>query len=80
MAQIMGNADKAVELARQAAAREAEMPFMFGPPFVDKPSFELLGEILLAAGHNEEAAKAFREALARTPNRALSLKGLKAAQ
>ncbi len=29
------------------AALEGEMPYAFGPPFVDWPSSELLGELLL---------------------------------
>ena len=37
--------------ARTAAA----LPFEFGPPFVDKPTHELLGEILLEAGRPQAA-------------------------
>ena len=62
------------------AALEAQMPFMFGPPYVDKPSKELLAELQLAAGRNKEAAEAYRAALARTPGRAMSLAGLATAQ
>ncbi|MGD8330283.1 MAG: hypothetical protein PVJ49_12695 [Acidobacteriota bacterium] len=75
-----GDIDAAVAHARQAATLEEQMPFMFGPPFVDKPSYELLGEILLAAGRNDEAVDAFRAALARAPGRALALAGLAAAE
>jgi hypothetical protein len=74
-----GDVGGAVAHARAAVAREEAMPFMFGPPFVDKPSYELLGEILLAAGRKDEAVEAFRSALARTPNRAKSVTGLAAA-
>ena len=56
------------------------MPFMFGPPYVDKPSKELLAELQLAAGRNKEAAEAYRAALARTLGRAMSLAGLATAQ
>ena len=48
----------------------------FGPPVLQKPSAELLGEELLAAGRKAEAADAFRAALAAAPNRRLSVRGL----
>ena len=80
LADVEGDMDAAVAHAREAAQREEAMSFMFGPPFVDKPSYELLGEILLAAGRNEEAVDAYRAALARTPGRTMSLEGLAAAQ
>lgn len=80
LAQLDGDVDAAVAHAREAASLEEQMPFMFGPPFVDKPSHELLGEILLAAGRNDEAVDAYRAALARTPGRTMSLEGLTAAQ
>jgi hypothetical protein len=79
LAQVQGRTDDAIARAREAAEREESMPFMFGPPFVDKPSYELLGEILLAAGRKHEAAGAFRASLDRAPGRALSVEGLAAA-
>jgi len=51
------------------------MPAEFGPPFVDEPSRELLGEILLKQGRPAEAAEAFVAALARAPRRTASLLG-----
>jgi tetratricopeptide (TPR) repeat protein len=79
LAQVEGRPDQAIAHARAAAERESRMPFMFGPPFVDKPSLELLGEILLAAGKKQEAETAFRDALLRVPGRTMSLEGLAAA-
>ncbi len=79
LARTEGRLGDAIEHARAAAEREGRMPFMFGPPFVDKPSLELLGEILLAAGRKREAEAAYREALARVPGRTMSLQGLAAA-
>jgi hypothetical protein len=38
------------------------MAVEFGPPFVDKPAAELLGEILTDAGRHADAAAAFRRA------------------
>lgn len=71
-----GATERAVELLREAADREAAMPFQFGPPAVAKPSHELLGEVLLELGREEEAADAFRSALDRAPRRTASLAGL----
>lgn len=71
-----GASERGVELLREAADREASMPFQFGPPAVAKPSHELLGEVLLKLGRPEAAAKAFRAALDRAPRRTSSLAGL----
>ena len=77
---VTGDAEAAVELARQAAEAEAAMPLEFGPPYVDKPTYELLGELLLAAGRAGEARAAFETALSRTPGRAQAQAGLRAAE
>jgi tetratricopeptide (TPR) repeat protein len=69
----------AIAKLQDAAAIEEGLPYEFGPPFVDKPSYELLGEALLSANRREEARAAFRKALTRTPGRVASLRGLKAA-
>jgi predicted Zn-dependent protease len=47
----------------------------FGPPIAFKPARELEGELLLAQGRANDAVTAFQMALARTPNRILSLAG-----
>jgi tetratricopeptide (TPR) repeat protein len=73
------NGEEAVAILRQAAAQEESLPVAFGPPFVDKPAQELLGEILLELGRAGEARVAFQAALSRAPKRALSLKGLQRA-
>ena len=52
------------------------MPLEFGPPFVDKPADELLGDVLLALGQKAEAKIAYESALERAPNRAASVTGL----
>lgn len=77
---MTGDADAAIEIARQAAEAEAAMPLEFGPPHVDKPTYELLGELLLAANRPAEARAAFETALSRTPERAQSEAGLRAAE
>ena len=71
-----GKSEEAVALLRQAAAREDALPFSFGPPAVDKPSHELLGEVLLELRRPAEARREFELALARTPGRSLTLLGL----
>jgi tetratricopeptide (TPR) repeat protein len=70
----------AVSLAGEACALEGEMPFSFGPPFVDLPSAEYLGELLLAAQKYEEAADAFENQLERSRQKANALQGLAQAQ
>ena len=51
------------------------MPMEFGPPFVDKPARELLGDVLLRIDRPREAAAAYEAALRRTPGRAAALRG-----
>jgi tetratricopeptide (TPR) repeat protein len=67
---------EAVDLLRKAAAAEESMPFNFGPPFVDKPTRELLGEVFLELGRPQDASVEFKSALARAPGRTSSLLGL----
>jgi tetratricopeptide (TPR) repeat protein len=71
--------DQATQLMRRAAERESSLPYEFGPPFVVKPSHELLGELLLAAGKPSDAVTAFEQALAQAPLRANALRGLASA-
>ncbi len=61
--------------AKTAADYEASLPVDFGPPRAFKPARELEGEMLLDLGRGEDALTAFEMALARTPNRILSLAG-----
>jgi hypothetical protein len=71
-----GKVSVAVERLLAATKIESEMPVDFGPPTVDKPANELLGEILLASGDPSGAKVAFETALSRTPRRTTSLLGL----
>ena len=75
-----GKGDEGFRLLREAATLEEALPVPFGPPFVEKPSHEMLGEALLSVGRPAEAAKAFEGALARAPLRSRSLLGLARAQ
>jgi len=63
----------------EAAEAEAALPTVFGPPMIARPSYEILGEELLARGRKGEAAEAFRKSLEFAPGRLLSLNGLAAA-
>jgi Flp pilus assembly protein TadD len=71
-----GQAREAVATLRRAASQEDVLPFEFGPPQVDKPSHELLGEVLLMLGQPSEARSEFERALTRTPGRSITLLGL----
>ncbi len=70
----------AIELAREASRLEGEMPVSFGPPFVDLPAAELLGQLLLDAGEHSEAVLAFETQLERSKQKVSSLYGLATAQ
>jgi tetratricopeptide (TPR) repeat protein len=74
-----GRRDEALRLLEEAKRAEEAMPFEFGPPIVPKPTAELLGDQLLAAGRAEEAAAAYQDALRRTPGRVPAVAGLERA-
>lgn len=73
-----GRTAEGLTLLRKAAEAEAALPPPFGPPVLQKPSYELLGDELLALGRKAEAAQAYKRALSAAPNRRLSVIGLKA--
>jgi hypothetical protein len=75
-----GKKDAGIALLRKAADAESALPLDFGPPAIEKPSFELLGDELLALGRDAEAEAAYQAALARAPGRTRSLQGLLRAQ
>lgn len=74
-----GDLPHALEAARHATEIEETLGAPSGPPDVLKPAHELYGDLLLAAGRREEAAKEFAASLLRTPNRRLSVEGAKRA-
>jgi len=61
--------------AGRAAAMEASMPPAFGPPFIDYPAHELLGELQLAAGKPDAALASFTTAVRLAPGRSAALGG-----
>lgn len=79
---MLGSGDIEAGLAalRTAAEAESALPVVFGPPALHKPSWELLGEELLALGRDDEAAEAFRRSLEFAPGRKLSRDALARAE
>lgn len=80
LARARGESNKALEYAREASRLEGEMPFSFGPPFVDYPSAQLLGELAFDLDNYEEAVAAFSEQLQRSRRKAQAIEGLARAE
>ena len=74
-----GDLATALVKANEAAAREEETPFGFGPPVPAKPAREMLGEILLRAGRADEARAQLERAFERTPRRRATTRSLQEA-
>lgn len=75
-ARFAANADSGVVLLRHATQVEDSMAFAFGPPDVEKPSHELLGDVLLGMNRYAEAAAEYQVALGQAPGRAAAVAGL----
>lgn len=71
-----GRGGEAVTRMQEAVRLDRELPPPLGPPRPIKPARELFGEILLELGRPREAAAEFEHALARWPNRSLSVLGM----
>jgi tetratricopeptide (TPR) repeat protein len=71
-----GDKEAAIRHAAEASRLEGEMPYSFGPPFVDLPAAEYLGQLLLEAHKYAEAIEAFETQLERTRLKASALQGL----
>lgn len=71
-----GRTKEALALLSEAAAGERASPMEFGPPSLDKPANELLGEVLMELGRAQEACEAFQAAQVLAPGRGQSLLGL----
>jgi tetratricopeptide (TPR) repeat protein len=69
----------AEQLLKEAVAIETALDAPSGPVEPIKPSFEMYGELLLEQGRMKDAAAQFEQSLTRTPNRRLSVEGLKRA-
>jgi tetratricopeptide (TPR) repeat protein len=75
-----GNTEKGLASLAAAAKLEDVLGPPFGPPDTMKPAHELYAEKLLELGRTSDAAAHFRASLQRTPNRALSLAGVRKAE
>ncbi len=73
-----GKAATGLALLVKAAAAEKDIPMEFGPPSLDKPANELLGEVLLEYGRARDGRAAFEAAQVLAPGRGQSLIGLSA--
>ena len=71
-----GRSSEAVEILQAAANAELRLPPPLGLPVPIKPAPELLGETLVELGRPRDAREWFERALARNPNRSLSVLGL----
>lgn len=80
VAMAAGRRDQGMALLRKVALAESALPKPFGPPVLGKPSWELLGDELLAAGDRQDAVAAYEQSLRLQPGRRLSLAGLAAAR
>jgi len=78
LAEQEGDLAGAERLMRQAVGLEDKLPIAFGPPTIDKPSLEILGEFLFRRGRKDEAHAEFEKAVARTPGRRLTEQGFEA--
>jgi hypothetical protein len=75
-----GESTLAVRYAGEASRLEGEMTFSFGPPFVDLPAAEYLGDLLLGSSQYADAAIAYEIQLERSRQKSRSLLGLAQAQ
>jgi len=75
-----GESAQAVRYASEASRLEGEMPFSFGPPFVDLPAAEYLGDLLLESRKYADAVIAYDIQLDRSRQKSRSLLGLARAQ
>lgn len=78
-AHASGDISSALQHAREASRLEGLMPHSFGPPFVDWPAAQWLGELLLEQGMADAATEAFRLQLERSRGKRLAKQGLAAA-
>jgi hypothetical protein len=76
LAAAAGKTTEAVNELRQMADKEHKMPLEFGPPSIEKPADELLGELLLQLHRPTEAREALQNALSRTPGRTIVVEAL----
>jgi hypothetical protein len=67
---------QAIALLKSVAEKERSLPLEFGPPVINKPTDELLGELYLQLHRPADAKSSFESDLARAPGRRLAQRGL----
>jgi hypothetical protein len=75
-----GRTAQATRFASEASLLEGEMPFSFGPPYVDLPSAEFMGDLLLSSNKYADAIVAYGLQLERSRQKSRTLLGLAQAQ
>ncbi len=75
-----GNKEQGLQLLKETVLAESELPIDFGPPTIVKPTYELLGEVLMDMNKYEDAQIAFEKQLERTPKRRMSVLGKEQAE
>jgi tetratricopeptide (TPR) repeat protein len=70
-----GKAKEALQLLQETVEAESALPIDFGPPVIIKPSWELLGDVLMELENYSKAHEAYEKQLERTPKRAHSILG-----
>lgn len=65
------------KLLQQSITLENELSYSYGPPVIQKPTFELYADWLLSQERVEEALAAYQATLTRAPNRTRTLEGVK---
>jgi tetratricopeptide (TPR) repeat protein len=76
LAAAEGKTKESLAELQQVAEKEHKLPLEFGPPSIEKPTDELIGELLLQLHRPSEAHDAFQTALARTPGRKMVAENL----
>lgn len=75
LAALQGKKPEADAWFQAAAKRQSTISYVYGPPTIIKPSWELYGEWLLEQGRPEEAMNQFDIALEKGPKRTMALRG-----
>lgn len=76
LSMMVNDYDAAEQWLKDATVLEDGLSFVYGPPFIAKPSHEMYAEFLLGQNRLAEAKTHFEATLKRAPRRILALKGL----
>ena len=69
-------APQTIAQLKSIAEKERALPLEFGPPVINKPTDELLGELYLQLHRPADAKSSFESDLARAPGRSLAIRSL----